>query len=338
MIIIKNLNKKIGSFSLKNINLNIQKGEYFVILGPTGSGKTILLELIAGLLKKDSGSIEGVNYKKLGFIYQDLFLFPHLNVYENISYGLKIRKLDNKTIDEKVNKIAEELKIKNLLYRDITNLSGGEKQRVAIARALVIEPEIFLLDEPTSSLDNNIKKDIYEILKKIHNKTKATFIHVTHDFEEALYLSDRIAIINNGEIIQTGTLQEVFNKPNSLFVADFVGCENLFFGNIIDNYFIVNDNFKIYTELENCSNIYATIKANDIIISKERLNSSARNNYYGEIIDINERINFIELVIDAGVNIKCFITHQAFSLFDLKINEKIWISFKSSSVHFFIPE
>lgn len=336
MILIKNLSKKIGDFSLKNINLTIEKGDYFTILGPSGSGKTLLLEIIAGLLKFDSGTIEGVNYNGIGFIYQDLVLFPHMNVYENISYGLKIRKINKKIIYERVNKVARELKIENLLKRDITNLSGGEKQRVAIARVLLIEPEIFLLDEPTSSLDKILKKEIYDILKKIHKNSKSTFIHVTHDFEESLYLSNKIAIINNGEIIQTGTPNDIFNRPNSLFVANFTGVDNLFYGEIKDNYFIVNEKFKIYTERENCKNVYATIKGSDIIISKERLLSSARNNYYGKIIDIKERINFIELTIDSGVNIKCFITHQSLSLFDFKLNDYVWISFKSSSLNFFI--
>ncbi len=335
MIKINNLKKRIGNFLLKNINLQINKNEYFIILGPNGAGKTLLLELLASFKKYDSGSIEGID-KNIGFIYQNLFLFPHLNVYENIGYPLKIKKVKKEIIKEKINLISKKLKIEHLLTRSIENLSGGEKQKVAIARALITEPEIFLLDEPTSSLDNNGKKEIYNILKEIYKEKKVTFIHVTHDFEEALYLADRVAIINNGELIQVGTPEEIFKKPKSKTVADFIGFENLYCGEIKDNYFITNNNFKIYIELDNCPKIYATINPKEIILSKEKLVSSACNNYYGKIIDIKEKINFIEITVDIGIILNAIITHHSLQLFNFKINDNIWISFKSSSVNFFI--
>jgi len=335
MIKIKNISKKIGNFLLKDINIDINKGEYLIILGPNGSGKTLLLEILANFKKYDTGYIESPN-KNIGFIYQDLFLFPHLNVYENIAYSLRIKKIKKDIIKEKINLISKNLNIKNLLTRDINTLSGGEKQKIALARALITEPEIFLLDEPTSSLDNKSKKEIYNILKKIHRETKATFIHVTHDFEEALYLADRVAIINNGELIQIGTPEEIFKKPNSKFVADFIGFENLYYGEINNHYFITDNDFKIYTELDNCPKIYATINPKEVIVSKEKLNSSACNNYYGKIINIRKNLNFIELTIDIGIILKSIITHHSLELFKFNINDNIWVSFKSNSVIFFI--
>lgn len=334
MIKLNNISKKYDDFFLENINLEINEHEYFVILGPSGAGKTVLLEIIAGFEKQDSGDISDIDLKNIGFIYQDSALFPHLNIYKNIEYGLRMRKIKKDIIRRKIDSISKKLKIDHLLYRDVNNLSGGEKQRVAIARALVIEPALFLLDEPTGSLDPNLKKEIQVIINSIHKETNATFIHVTHDFEEAVALADRIAIMNEGKIIQIGTPEEIFKKPATKFVADFVGFENLFSGEIKDNYFSING-FKIYSEIKNCQFAHAAIRANDIIISKEHFESSAKNSYLGEIIDIKDRLNFIEITVYLGVELKSAITHNSFKNMDLKINDKVWATFKSSSVRFF---
>lgn len=334
MIKIEGISKKYDSFHLYNLNFEIEEGEYLVALGPSGAGKTVLLEIIAGLEKADIGFIEGVDLDRIGFIYQDSALFPHLNVYDNIAYGLKMRKVDKKIINSKIEEISLKLKINNLLKREVTNLSGGEKQRVAIARALVINPKLFLLDEPTGSLDPNLRKDIQELLKNIHKETKATFIHVTHDFEEAVALSDRIAVMNEGTIIQIGRSEEIFRSPKTKFVADFVGFENLFSGRIKNNFFI-NGDFKIYTEASEAESVHAAVKANDIILSKERFESSARNSVCGEVVEIRKKINFVEISIFVGVKLKSFITESSLEKMNLKEGDKVWATFKSSSVKFF---
>jgi ABC-type Fe3+/spermidine/putrescine transport system ATPase subunit len=213
MIEIRSLSNTWDEFQLRDINLKIQRGEYFVVLGPTGAGKTLLLETIAGFFSPDKGKVIMDNtdltnispeYRKFGFVYQDYMLFPHRSLYKNISFGLELQKLPRAEISNKVQTIAKLLKIKQLLHRYPETLSGGELQRGALARALVIEPQVLLLDEPLSALDPNTKQPIVELIKKLHNKLGITIIHITHDREEAMVMADRIAVMNEGKIVQVG--------------------------------------------------------------------------------------------------------------------------------------
>lgn len=243
MLRIEHLYKKLGNFQLKDIQLEIAQGEYFVILGPTGTGKSVILEIIAGLYKPDKGhfyfngkdlSNEYPENREIGFVYQDYLLFPHLSVKENIIFGLKQKKISQKQIQQNLDDIVSMFKIEHLLNRRPTTLSGGEQQRVAMARALITSPKILLMDEPLSALDPSTKNQFLITLKKIHENRKNTVIHVTHDFNVALYLADRIAIINNGAIVQVDTPEEIFKKPNSIFVANFIGMKDIL-KNRIDN-------------------------------------------------------------------------------------------------------
>jgi len=179
---INNLVKKFDNCTIGGLNFGINEGEYFVLLGPSGSGKTVTIEMISGVSNPDSGSVIGVEKKNTGLIYQDYMLFPHMNVYDNISYGLRMKKFSRKIIEKKVNAIAEKFGISHILPRQTDGLSGGEKQRVAIARAMILEPDIYFLDEPTSSLDRNLKRKAREFFRKIHKESKKIFIHVTHVF------------------------------------------------------------------------------------------------------------------------------------------------------------
>ena len=236
MIQVKNLRVDLGDFTLRDINLNIERGEYFVILGPTGAGKTVLLESIAGLYPTESGQIwlRGKEVtrvepekRNISIVYQDHALFPHLSVAENIVFGLKIHRQTRQQLRETLNWLSDLLGIAHLLDRRPNTLSGGEQQKVALARALSIKPELLLLDEPLSALDPETREEVQKELRQLHNQLRVTTIHVTHDFEEAIALGDRIAVLGEGCIKQIGTPEKIFRQPNSEFVARFTVARNL---------------------------------------------------------------------------------------------------------------
>lgn len=356
MMQIKNLFAKLGGFSLEDINLDVRDGEYFVVLGPTGSGKTVLLECIAGLNKISKGEIwvKEQNVTKLtpeerevGYVPQDYALFPFLNVKENIEFGMKIKKQNKPEINKKLDEISDLLEIKNLLNRNPETLSGGEKQRVSLARALVIMPKLLLLDEPLSALDPKTREEIEEELKKIHAKTKTTTIHVTHNFDEAITLADRIGVMHEGRIVQVGTPEEIFRKPKTEFAAKFIGAENLFKGvstikDGITEISLIGPNnaenaeeIKIYSSTQKEGNVRATIPPEDILISKERIVSSARNNLKGKIIEISVKGPLIKVIVDAGIKITALVTKRSFEELNLNINSEVYVSFKASVVHVF---
>ena len=289
MIRIEGIGKKWQNFMLQDISLEIEDGEYFVILGPTGAGKTLLLETIAGFHQPDYGKIymDGKditslppNRRKMGFVYHDYMLFPHMKVRENISYGLRIMEKDEGEIEKKVKELAKMLHIEHILDREPSNLSGGERQRVALARALAIEPHILLLDEPLSAMDEMLKEGIMKDLKRINRERGITFIHVTHSRSDAVMLADRMAVMKDGRIIQVGRAADIFRKPINKFVAEFVGVENIFEGEARkqDGITIFTiDDMEIYSSSYMEGKCYASIRPEDIIISKKRIESSARN-------------------------------------------------------------
>ena len=235
MITIKNLNIHLGEFNLRDINLHIREGEYFVLLGPTGAGKSVLLECIAGLYKQDSGSMiisgQEVTHhdpeeRNLGYVPQDYALFPNMTVRQNLNYGLKARKCNHTDMQEKVNAMMKRLGITPLQNRLPLFLSGGEKQRVALGRALITQPGLLLLDEPLSALDENLRSHLAEDLLRIQRDSNRTFLHVCHSFDEASFVADRIAIMRQGIIEQVGTIREILTKPSSLFIAEFTRTRN----------------------------------------------------------------------------------------------------------------
>lgn len=245
---IVNLNKSFdGVPILKNINLNIKEGEFFSIIGPSGCGKTTLLRMIAGFISPDSGAIylgdEDIinlppNLRNVNTIFQKYALFPHLNVYENVAFPLRLKKLDDKIIDDEVKKYLKLVGLEEHLKKMPNQLSGGQQQRVSIARALINKPGVLLLDEPLSALDAKLRQNLLIELDLIHDEVGITFIFITHDQQEALSISDRIAVMNKGEILQVGSPAEVYEAPANPFVADFLGENNFFSGKVIK---IIND-------------------------------------------------------------------------------------------------
>ena len=243
IIKIENLSKSFGEkVILDNINLDIKRGEFVTLLGPSGCGKTTLLRMLAGFAQPDEGVImmEGNNLldmpphkRPLNTVFQRYALFPHLNVYENIAFGLKLKKVDPKEIDKRVRKALKMVSMTDYEDRDVNSLSGGQQQRVAIARAIVNEPQVLLLDEPLAALDLKMRKDMQMELKQMHEALGITFIYVTHDQEEALTLSDTIVVMSEGKIQQIGTPIDIYNEPVNSFVADFIGESNILNGTMI---------------------------------------------------------------------------------------------------------
>jgi len=348
MIAIKNLKVDLGDFLLQNINLEINSGEYFIILGPTGAGKTVLLEAIAGLYPVLEGEvwIEGREIarlnpekRRIGIVYQDYSLFPHLSVEENIAFGLKLRKCPKGEIKEKVNDIAEIVGVTHLLERKPQTLSGGEQQKVALARALVTEPEVLLLDEPLSALDPETKEMMQQELREVHRRTKVTIIHVTHDFDEAIALGHRVAVLNNGCIAQIGTPEEILRQPNSEFIAHFALSRNIFTGEAEEgedgHVFIDIDGVKLRGVTDLRGEVRLSLRPEDIIISKEPLYSTARNCFQGVVSDIAYRGAVVYVTVNVPPNFICLITRQSFEELGLREGVRAWITFKASAVHVF---
>ena len=234
-----------GEQVLDNLSLTIKDKEFITFLGPSGCGKTTTLRLIAGFLEPDCGDIlfEGkiINgvpaYKRqVNTIFQRYALFPHLNVYENIAFGLRIKKLPEKEIKEKVAEMLKLVNLTGLEKRSIDTLSGGQQQRVAIARAIANRPKVLLLDEPLAALDLKLRKDMQKELKNIQQTLGITFIFVTHDQEEALTMSDRVVVMDGGKIQQVGTPQDIYNEPQNAFVADFIGESNIVDGKMLKDF------------------------------------------------------------------------------------------------------
>ncbi len=232
---------------LKGVSFEIEEGKFYTLLGPSGCGKTTILRIIAGFSEASEGDVyfEGkrindvpANQRQVNTVFQDYALFPHMNVFENVAFGLKIKKLPKNQIKEKVEEALRLVRLAGYENREISEMSGGQRQRVAIARAIVNEPKVLLLDEPLSALDLKLRTDMQYELRELQQRLGITFIFVTHDQEEALAMSDEIFVINQGEIVQSGTPVDIYDEPINNFVADFIGESNIIKATMIDDYLI----------------------------------------------------------------------------------------------------
>ncbi len=227
---------------LNRVNLDIRDKEFVTLLGPSGCGKTTTLRIIGGFLRPDAGTVtfEGARInnvpphkRNINTVFQKYALFPHLNVYENIAFGLKVKKISKEKIKSEVSKMLSLVNLEGFEQRSVTQLSGGQQQRVAIARALINRPKVLLLDEPLGALDLKLRKEMQRELKKMQQQLEITFIYVTHDQEEALTMSDTVVVMNHGDIQQIGTPEDIYNEPVNAFVADFIGESNIMGGTMI---------------------------------------------------------------------------------------------------------
>ena len=254
LIELKNITKTFDDQQvLKGINLNIYENEFLTLLGPSGCGKTTTLRIIAGFDEADDGEIwfDGIEISKLppykreiNTVFQKYALFPHLNVFDNIAFGLNIKKTEKTVVAQTVEKMLELVGLSGYEKRDIASLSGGQQQRVAIARALINEPKVLLLDEPLGALDAKLRKEMQFELKKIQKEVGITFIYVTHDQEEALSMSDTVVVMNDGYIQQIGSATDVYNEPENRFVANFIGESNIIEGTMIKDCLVKFDDYE----------------------------------------------------------------------------------------------
>ncbi|MCD6286743.1 MAG: ABC transporter ATP-binding protein [Anaerolineae bacterium] len=352
------LSVDLGEFHLREITLDVAPGEYMVVLGPTGGGKTVLLETIAGLHRPRRGQVRmngedatatAPEERGIGFVYQDYALFPHLNVADNIAFGLTLgrgrrhrgkRRLPSGTaIEQRVNEMAQLLSIEHLLHRNPSRLSGGEQQRVALARALIVKPRLLLLDEPLSALDPTTREDLQRELARLHRALGTTTIHVTHNFEEAVALGDRIAVLNSGHIVQVGLPDEIFRKPASEFVARFVGVRNILQGDLQPaegGYkLLALDGIQIAVVTELTGRVRASIRPEDIFIFQELRRSSVRNTFRGRIVEIADRGTLLYVTVHLPPDLTCVITRRSLEELELTVGQEVSIGFKASAVHVF---
>jgi len=348
MIQVKNLCVDLGDFMLSDINLNVAAGNYFVILGPTGAGKTVLLESIAGLYPVKSGEVwlrrKEVTHlepekRGISIVYQDHVLFPHLSVADNITFGLKLNRQSRQELTRTLDWLADLLGIAHLLNRSPETLSGGEKQKVALARALSVKPEVLLLDEPLSALDPETREGVQHELRQLHNQLKITTIHVTHDFEEAVALGDRIAVIGDGLIKQVGTPDKIFRQPNSEFVARFAMTRNIFSGEVISqengSAFLRTRGIEIAVATDLRGKFHGSVRPEDILISPEPLHSSARNSLCGTITSITDKGSTLYLTVTMPPDFICLVTRRSLVDMGLAKGQKVYLTFKASAVHIF---
>lgn len=347
MLELKNISKGFVDFSLRDVSFSVEKGDYFILLGESGAGKSMILETIAGLVQPDSGELilegrditrEKIQNRKIGLVFQDHAVFPHMTVAENIAFALHSSKISPVEKHEKVKAIAGELGIADLLHRKPATLSGGELQRVALGRTLIQQPAILLLDEPLASLDSRLKGDLRRLLRTIHRKGQ-TILHVTHDYEEALSLGTKIAVIHQGSIIQAGAPEQVFNHPKSSFVAHFIGVKNFFPVTLTREknmtLAMTSNNIPVHivTDMVDGEG-YIIIRGEDILLSSLPVETSATNNFEGTIVDIVQKSSDIEVSIDIGFEIHARITMQSRENLRLEPGRSCWVHFKATAVRY----
>jgi spermidine/putrescine transport system ATP-binding protein len=317
---IENVNKKYGdNHVVHNLNIDIKEGEFLTMLGPSGCGKTTTLRMIAGFETPTDGNIfvEGQEIqdtepydREVNTVFQNYALFPHMTIFENVAFGLKIKKVPKDEIKKRVLEMLELVQLSGYENRKPDQLSGGQKQRVAIARALINRPKVLLLDEPLGALDLKLRKQMQFELKRLQRKLGITFVYVTHDQEEALTMSDRIAIMYGGNLEQIGTPKEIYEKPASKFVADFIGESNIFYGTVKDKknevakVLFENGNAMIKSDsVEENEIIYVSVRPENIKLSLTQIDGFSIVGVVKEHVYVGN-INKTIILLDNGMEIK----------------------------------
>ncbi|MEM2046889.1 MAG: ABC transporter ATP-binding protein [Candidatus Jordarchaeales archaeon] len=338
--------------ALRDVNLEVDEGEFFVVLGPTGCGKTTLLNVIAGLTKQDRGHVflDGKcvdslppEKRNISMVFQDFALFPHMTVLENILYGLKMRGVRGSEAARRVKEVMRELGLEGLEDRMPSSLSGGEKQRVSLARTLVTEPRVLLLDEPLSNLDPQTRRSARELLLRIHRNTGMTMIYVTHDQVDAHILADRVAVMRDGAIEQAGSLRELMEHPQSPFVASFMSLGNVFSGRIeshdrengvtlvsVEGYRLL---IPYSPDLQVGGMVNFLVRPEDVILAKAKPETSARNVLEATVVDMSFQGPLVRVFASiGGLRVEALATKASVEDMKLREGEKVHVVFKASSI------
>ena len=343
-IMLQNISKWFSSNQvIKNVDLNIKDGEFIVFVGPSGCGKSTLLRIISGLEDLNEGTVliddldvtDKIPYDRgLSMVFQSYALYPHMNVFDNIGFSLKTSGVNSDILKTKVGEVAKILQLEDLLHRLPKQLSGGQKQRVAIGRAIIRKPKAFLFDEPLSNLDAALRVEMRLEISKLHKELGVTTIYVTHDQVEAMTLADKIVVLNEGKIIQTGSPHKLYNYPKNLFVAEFIGTPKMNILNCIKKeghiYLDKNKKTNIKTTKENISKL--GIRPDNIEICKFEKNILSGHIKFCEYLGSEQYV-----YVDCGINDKLIIV-KLDPNFKVVLNEKIGLKFISKYVHFFSKE
>ncbi len=339
-----------GTFELTEINLDVPDKGYGLVIGPTGCGKTTLLELLAGHLRLEAGRIVVAGRdvallppekRGIGLLYQDLLLFPHRSVQQNISYGLGRSGWSAAKAGHRVSQVAELLGIEDLLHRLPETLSGGESQRVALARALAPKPKVLLLDEPFSSLDPGTREGLKEKFISIHQNEGLTTLQVTHDFEDVLHLGDTVTVMDRGRTVQSGTPQEVVRRPNSAFVARFVGNANVLAGEVRPKGHSAGGAFaatfvgEIELEVigQHAGKSHAVIRHDDISLSLAPPQGSVRNVMKAHVVGLVDRGPVTKVSLDAGCPLVALVTSESCRSLRLEPGLEVYACIKATAIH-----
>lgn len=327
-IVVENVSKNFGNFEAVNqVNLEINSGSLVALLGPSGSGKSTLLRLIAGLETPDRGKIfltgkdatyQSVQERNIGFVFQHYALFKHLNVRQNIAFGLEIRKVPAQKIKNRVDQLLELVQLSGLGDRYPSQLSGGQRQRVALARALAVEPNVLLLDEPFGALDAKVRKDLRAWLRRLHDEVHVTTVFVTHDQEEAMEVSDQVVVMNKGRVEQVGTPAEIYDHPATAFVMSFIGPVN-----------VLSNTSKIFptTGLDSAhSQVF--LRPQDVAIFREA-NGHTAPALVTRLIHLGWEIQ-VELTLDDGQVVAAHLTRDRFNELQLQPQERVYVKPKDA--------